>query len=85
MRSELLDDLDFEVYIVSLNQVGVITFSDAIEIGIKNTITSLYEANVDDMEILRIVSEQWEIRMEDVEDRLVWEKDNQLSAPWNNI
>lgn len=43
-----LGDLAFEIYSDSLNQVGKIAFSDAIEIGIENTITSLYEANVDD-------------------------------------
>lgn len=69
-----LGNLAFEIYGDSLNQVGEVAFSDAIEIGIENTIASLYEANVDDKEILRIVGEQWGIRIEDVEDRLVWEK-----------
>lgn len=71
---EFLGNLAFEIYGDSLNQVGETAFSEAIEIGIENTIASLYEANVDDKEILRIVSEQWGIRIEDVEDRLVWEK-----------
>jgi len=71
---EVLGTLALEIYGESLNQVGETAFSDAIEIGIENTIASLYEANVDDKEILRIVSEQWGIRLEDVEDRLVWEK-----------
>lgn len=70
----VLSTLALEVYGESLNQVGEIAFSEAIEIGIENTISSLYEANVDDREILRIVSEQWGIRIEEVEDRLVWEK-----------
>jgi hypothetical protein len=74
LGSRFLGDLAFEIYGDSLNQVGEIAFSDAIEIGIENTIDSLYEANVDDKEILRIFSEQWRIRMEDVEDCLVWEK-----------
>ena len=71
---EFLGTLAFKIYGDSLNQVGEAAFSEAIEIGIENTIASLYEANVDDKEILRIVSEQWGIKLADVEDRLVWEK-----------
>lgn len=70
----VLSTLALEIYGESLNQVGEIAFSEAIGIGIENTIASLYEADVDDREILRIVSEQWGIRIEEVEDRLVWEK-----------
>lgn len=71
---EFLGNLAFEIYGESLSQAGERAFSEAIEIGIGNTIASLYEANVDDKEILRIVSEQWGLRIEDVENRLVWEK-----------
>ena len=58
----------------SLDQVGREAFSQAIEIGIENTIAALYDANVDDKEILRVVSEQWGLPIEEIEDRLIWEK-----------
>ena len=55
----------------SLDQVGREAFSQAIEIGIENTIAALYDANVDDKEILRVVSEQWGLPIEEIEDRLM--------------
>lgn len=58
----------------SLDQVGREAFSQAISIGIENTIAALYDANVEDKEILRVVSEHWGLCTEEVEDRLILEK-----------
>lgn len=66
--------LALKVYGDSLNQVGEQAFSEAIEIGIENTIGSLYEAKVNDKEIIRVVSQRWGICIQEVEERLVWEK-----------
>lgn len=62
------------IYGESLNQAGEQAFSEAIEFGIKNTISALYDAKVNDKEICRVVSEHWGISYQEAEDRLVWEK-----------
>lgn len=49
-------------------------FSEAYEIGIENAIMALYDANVNDKEIIRVVSEYWGIDNKEAEDRLIWEK-----------
>lgn len=71
---KFLGDLVLKIYGDSLNQIGEKAFSEAIEIGIENTIAALYEANVNDKEILHIVSEQWGISVQEAEDHLVFEK-----------
>lgn len=70
----LLGNLALSFYGDTLNQAGEKAFSEAIEIGIENTVAALYEAKVDDKEILRIVSEHWGLAFEEAEDRLIWEK-----------
>ena len=62
------------IYGESLNQAGEQAFSEAIEFEIKNTISALYDAKVNDKEICRVVSEHWGISYQEAEDRLVWEK-----------
>lgn len=62
------------IYGESLNQAGEQAFSEAIEFGIENTISALYDAKVNDKEICRVVSEHWGISYQEAEDRLVWEK-----------
>lgn len=62
------------IYGESLNQAGDQAFSEAIEFGIENTISALYDAKVNDKEICRVVSEHWGISYQEAEDRLVWEK-----------
>ena len=42
------------IYGESLNQAGEQAFSEAIEFGIKNTISALYDAKVNDKEICRV-------------------------------
>lgn len=62
------------IYGESLNQAGEQAFSEAIEFGIENTISALYDAKVNDKEICRVVSEHWGISYQEAGDRLVWEK-----------
>lgn len=70
----ILGDLALTIYGESLNQVGERAFSDAIEIGIENTMATLYAAKVSDENILQVVMEYWGMNREDAEDRLIWEK-----------
>lgn len=73
---KLIGDLALSFYGETISQAGEKAFSEAIEIGIENTIAALYEAKVDDKEILRVVSEHWGLTFKEVEDRLIWEKQN---------
>lgn len=66
--------LALNIYGESLNQAGEQAFSEAIELGIENTISALYDAKVNDKEICRVVSEHWGISYKEAEERLVWEK-----------
>ena len=58
----------------SLDRVSEEAFAKAVEIGIRNTIAALYDANVDDEDILRVVYEHWGIGKDEAMDRLVFEK-----------
>ena len=64
--------IDF--YNEELNRAGDEAFDQAIEIGKEKTIAALYDAKVNDREIVRVVKEYWEIDTEEVEERLIWEK-----------
>lgn len=66
--------LALTIYGESLNQVGEQAFSEAIEFGIENTISALYDAKINDKEICRVVSEHWGVSYLESEDRLVFEK-----------
>ena len=66
--------LALNIYGESLNQAGEQAFSEAIEFGIENTISALYDAKVNDKEICRVVSEYWGISYQETEEHLVWEK-----------
>lgn len=72
--SKSVGALALNVYGESLNQAGEQAFSEAIELGIENTISALYDAKVNDKEICYVVSEHWGISYQEAEDRLVWEK-----------
>lgn len=72
--SNLIGALALRIYGESLDQVGKQAFSEAIELGIENTIASLYDAKVIDKEIIRVVCEHWGISHQDAESRLVYEK-----------
>ena len=69
-----IGSLALEIYVNSLNQEGERAFFEAIEIGIENTIASLYDASVHDDEIIRVVSEHWGLQKPEVEQRLLYEK-----------
>ena len=49
-------------------------FSEAIEVGITNTIAALYDAGVNDDEIVRVINKFWGIHSEEVEERIIFEK-----------
>ena len=66
--------LALKYYGESLNQAGESAFSEAIEIGIANSIAALYAANVGDKEIIRVMNECWGITAQETEDRLIYEK-----------
>lgn len=70
----LIGNLALNIYGESLNQFGEKAFSEAIEIGIENTIASLYDAKVADKEIIRVVGEHWGIDNKEAEERLLYEK-----------
>lgn len=57
-----------------INQERDTDFSDAIEIGISNTIAALYDADVDGEEIFRVLNKYWGINRDEAEERLVYEK-----------
>lgn len=46
-----------------------------IEIGISKTIAALYDADVDDNEIIQLLNKHWNINMEEAENRLRYEKE----------
>jgi intein/homing endonuclease len=66
--------LALKVYGDSINQAGEAAFSNAIEIGITNTIAALYDADVDDDEIIIVLNKYWGINRDEAEKRLVFEK-----------
>ena len=68
--------LALEIYGESLNYEAECAFADAIEIGVVNTIAALYDANVEDDEIIRVVCEHWGIQKVEAEERLLIEKPN---------
>lgn len=63
-----------EFYGQSINEAGNRAFADAIEIGIMNTIASLYDADVDDNVIINILNKFWGIGRDDAVNRLLNEK-----------
>lgn len=71
---KIVADLAIKVYGDSINQVGEDAFSDAIEIGIANTVAALYDADISDDKIINLVNKYWNISMDEAEDRLLHEK-----------
>lgn len=72
--SKFAGDLGCEIYDNTINQVAEKAFSEAIEIGIENTFAALYDANVPDEEIVRVVSVHWRISSQEAEKFLINEK-----------
>ena len=71
---KVIGDFAVRVYGNSINPVGEGAFSDAVEIGISNTIASLYDVNIEDGEIVRGLNKYWGINSEEAEERLLFEK-----------
>lgn len=71
---KIITDLAFKIYGDSIDQVGEAAFSDAIKIGITNTIAALYDADVEDNEIIRVLNKYWGINRDEAEKCLVHEK-----------
>lgn len=63
-------DVARDVYADGANRV----FGDAINIGIRNTVSALYEANVSEDKITHLLNKYWGIPMNEAEDRLLFEK-----------
>ena len=70
--SKSIGALALNVYGESLNQAGEQAFSEAIEFGIENTISALYDAKVNDKEICHVVSKHWGISYREAEAILFW-------------
>lgn len=77
-----LVNLALDLYDQTITKEGQKAFSEAIGVGIDNTITCLYAAKVPDQDIIRVVSTYWGLLPSDVEDRLIWEKSE---APIRNL
>lgn len=71
---KIVAGLTLKLYGDSINQAGEAAFSDAIEIGITNTMAALYDADVDDDEIIRVLNKYWGINRDEAEERLIYEK-----------
>lgn len=67
-------NLVLKLYGDSINQAGEEAFSDAIEVGISNTIAALYDADVDGEEIIRVLNKYWGINRDEAEERIIYEK-----------
>jgi len=63
-----------EVYNDRLDQEGEEAYADAIEIGRTNTIAALYDSDVNDDEIIRVLNKFWGITKDEAVERLLFEK-----------
>lgn len=63
-----------KIYGERMNEVGEEAFSQAIEIGIENTIASLYDSNINDDEIISALNKFWGINKNEAESRIIYEK-----------
>ncbi|HHX60616.1 MAG TPA: hypothetical protein GX707_07875 [Epulopiscium sp.] len=71
---KIVAGLALKLYGDSINQAGGVAFSDAIEIGITNTMAALYDADVGKDEIIRVLNKYWGINKDEAEERIVYEK-----------
>lgn len=51
-------------------------FADAVEIGISNTVSALYDANVSEEEMERVLNKFWGINKNEADKRIIYEKSN---------
>lgn len=73
MGGKIAGNLALKFYGDSINEAGNKAFGDTLEIGITNTIAALYEANVEDNDIVELLNKHWGISRNEA-DRLVFEK-----------
>lgn len=71
---KIVASLALKLYGDSINKAGEVAFSDAIEIGITNTIAALYDADVDTEKIFHVLNKYWGINRDEAEERLIYEK-----------
>ena len=76
---KLIGDIILEVYGESINQASEVAFYDAVEIGIENTVAALYDTDVDDNQIIRVLNKYWGISKDEAESRLLYEKQEAVS------
>lgn len=65
-----------DIYGESINEAGNRAFEEAIEIGIENTVSTLYELKVEDEEIYNLLNKYWGICRDEAIDRLLYEKNH---------
>jgi len=71
---KIVAGLALKFYGESINQAGEAAFSDALEVGIANTLSALYDTDVSDEEIIRVLGKYWGVNIDEAEERLVFEK-----------
>lgn len=71
---KVLRNLAIDIYGRALDEAGETAFTDAIEVGITNTITALYNAEVKDEVILREMNAVWGISKDEATKRLLFVK-----------
>lgn len=71
---KFITGITLKLYGDSINKAGEAAFSDAIEVGISNTIAALYDADVDGEEIIRVLNKYWGINRDEAEERIIYEK-----------
>ncbi|WP_442761486.1 hypothetical protein [Pseudolactococcus chungangensis] len=72
--SKTVGELLLKSYKNTINQEGVRAFNEAIQIGIQNTVSSLYDADVDDMNIICILNKYWGINRDEAIKLIAFEK-----------
>lgn len=63
-----------ELYGRHIDETSGQAFTEAIEIGIENTIATLYESNVSDEDIISLLNKHWGIGRDEAVSRLLFEK-----------
>ena len=69
-----IGNLSLEALACFINDVEEKAYADATETGISHTISALYEADVEDAEIIGLLNKYWEIPQTEAEKRLCFEK-----------
>jgi len=67
-------NLAAERYGQHIDEITEQAFAEAIETGIENTVATLYEASVDDDDIISLLNKHWGIGRDEAISRLLFEK-----------